>query len=85
MSDTVKVENQLLQGVYNVFAVNPKQWKFFENNVKNLPRNWLLYPNPFCPLGEMQECDINNPNLQEWLFTQVLPKSGFLIGQGEPH
>lgn len=83
MSDTIKIKNQLLQGVYKVFAINPDQWKFFENNVKKLPRNWLVYPNPFCPPGEMQECDIRNLSLQEWLFAVVLPESGFLIGQGD--
>lgn len=81
MSDIVVLKNKILEGAIEVYAAHPETYKMLEGRIKELPQNAIFYPNEYCPVGELQQADLHDLNLKNFLFEEVLPKSGFIKGE----
>ena len=73
--------NKILKNKLKVFAFHPLDRNIFLSNVKDMPCNWLLYPNPLCPQGEIQEADLQDPELKNFLFHKIIPNCDYIVGQ----
>lgn len=71
-------------GKIEVYAFNPKDRFVYEKNIKDLPSNWLLYPNPLVPEGTLEQADLQNPEIEKFLFEEIIPHTGFILGEKPP-
>lgn len=81
--ETTVLRNQIDQNLFEVYAFHPSDRKLFESKINQIPHNWILYPNPLCEKGAIEQADLTDENLKEFLFSVVLPKSNFIIGNAK--
>lgn len=79
MSETLK--NKILDDVYEVYACHPETYKQVRAQKNQLPFNWLVYPNPECPPGELQQANLSDEKLKEFIFKKVLPHCEYVKGE----
>ena len=75
------IQNQILENVFEVYACHPETFKTVEAKVRDLPRNWIVYPNEFCPKDEFQQADLTDEQLKDFIFRTVLPNGNCVIGE----
>ena len=75
------LRNRIEQQSLKVFGFNPKDRSLYERYIKDLPHDWLIYPNPCVPQGSLEEANLNDPDLKQFIFQMILPRTGFLLGQ----
>lgn len=66
-----------------VFACNPRDYMKIKSNKKDLPFCVIVYPNEHCKVGEMDEADLSDLNMKQFIFDFVLPKGVFVMGESE--
>ncbi len=81
MSDLVKIRNLILNKEVEVYAYNPKDKNIYLNNIKDLPSNWILYPNPDVKEMELEQANLNDEKLKDFLFRIVLPNVEWIRGE----
>lgn len=81
MSDIIILRNKIQEGAIEVYAAHPETYEMLKGKVKDLPQNAIVYPNAMCPVGELQQADLHDKNLKEFIFTEVLPNFGFIKGE----
>lgn len=79
MSDILR--NKLLDEAYEVYACHPETYKQVRAQKNQLPFNWLVYPNPECPPGELQQANLSDEKLKEFIFNKVLPHCEYVKGE----
>lgn len=81
MASINKLKNLILHGQLHVFAYNPKDKNLYLNNIKDLPRDWILYPNPYVKEMELEEADLKDEELKKFIFNHVLPNVEYIRGE----
>ena len=79
MSENLR--NRILEDLYEVYACHPETYKQVRAQKDQLPFNWIVYPNPECPVGELQQADLSDENLKEFIFKEVLPRCEYVKGE----
>lgn len=82
-SSIIQIKNKILDNSLEVYACHPRTFEKLKSTADKMPDNWIVYPNPFCPEGEMQQADNQNPALVKFLFEVALPKSEFIKGENK--
>ena len=81
MSDLVKIRNLILSNEIEVYAYNPKDKSIYLNNLKDLPSNWILYPNPEVGERQLEQANLKDEKLKDFLFRIVLPNVEWIRGE----
>ena len=77
----MSLKNRILKNKLKVFAFHPLDRGIYKANIKDLPCNWLLYPNDLCPRGELQEANLEDPELRNFLFKRIIPHCEYILGE----
>lgn len=80
-SETIKLRNQIEQNLISVYAFNPLDRALISSHLDEAPVTCIFYPNEFVPRGEMHEANLADENLKSFLFSEILPKTNFMVGR----
>ena len=79
--DLIQIRNQILDNSFEVYSCHPETFKKVKANAKDLPFNWIVYPNPYCKKDEFEQADLSIEEMKDFIFKVALPKFGFVKGE----
>ena len=81
MNNITVLRNKIQENLIEVYAVHPETYRMLKSKIKELPQNTIFYPNEFCPVGELQQADLQDASLEKFIFEEVLPRCEFIKGE----
>lgn len=75
-----KLKNLLEAGEYHIYAFHPSLKEKIKSLLSQVPKNCLFYPNEFCKPDSLDEADLSDEKLKDFIFREALPR-GYLQGQ----
>lgn len=81
MEDIVVLKNKIVANEMQVYACGRETFKKVKAEKADLPHNWIVYVNPLCAEGQLDQANLEDEKLKEFIFNVVLPKFEFVIGE----
>jgi hypothetical protein len=79
--DLIQIRNQISDNSIEVYSCHPETFLKVKANTKDLPFNWIVYPNPYCKKDEFEQADLSIEEMKDFIFKVALPKFGFVRGE----
>lgn len=77
------LKNQIEEKNIEVYACSPSDYMRIKKDKKDLPRNTIVYPNEYCKAGMMEQANLEDPEMKNFIFNFILPKRVFILGEGD--
>ena len=81
MEKDLKLRNLIEANQVHVYAYHPSMHKQILALLKTAPKNCIFYPNEMVPNNELDEADLSDLSLKEFIFKEILPRCNFLQGE----